>query len=152
MIYSNPSCIGAVMVIMVILSVVDGQFEPRSVQSKDYTIGIYCLSAKHTVLWSNSQDLLAWNQEDISQWSNMSTSGLLFQGASTIKIQLSMLVQCKADIIIIIISYNSMLVKLYFICRVQIKSQLYAVQIQTPNSLRVYRGLSHCQKPKSYGK
>jgi len=36
--------------------------------------------------------LLAWNQEDISQWSNMSTSGLLFQGASTIKIQLSMLV------------------------------------------------------------
>jgi hypothetical protein len=42
---SNPSCIGAVMVIMVILSVVDCQFEPRSVQSKDYTIGIYCLSA-----------------------------------------------------------------------------------------------------------
>ena len=92
MIYSNPSCIGAVMVIMVILSVGDCQFKPRSVQSKDYIIGIYCLSAKHTVLWSNSQDLLAWNQDDISQWSDMSTSGLLFQGTSTIKIQLSMLV------------------------------------------------------------
>jgi len=35
---------------------------------------------------------LARNQNNVSEWSDMSTHGLLFQWASTIKIQLSMLV------------------------------------------------------------
>jgi len=32
------------------LSAVDWEFEPRSVQTKDYKIGICCLSAKHAAL------------------------------------------------------------------------------------------------------
>jgi hypothetical protein len=39
-----------------------------------------------------SRNWLARNQNNVSEWSDMSTRGLLFQGASTIKIQLSMLV------------------------------------------------------------
>jgi hypothetical protein len=72
----------------VILSVPDeGYF-----QTKDYKIGICCFSTKHTALWSKSKDRLARNQNNVSQWSDMSTRGLLFQWTSTIKIQLSMLV------------------------------------------------------------
>ena len=37
----------------------------------------------------------------MSEWGNMSIRGLLFQWASTIKIQLGVLVKYKADIIII---------------------------------------------------
>jgi hypothetical protein len=36
--------------------------------------------------------LLAWNQDNVSKWCNMSIRGLLFQWASTMKIQLSVLV------------------------------------------------------------
>jgi hypothetical protein len=35
---------------------------------------------------------LAWNQNNVFEWSDMSTRRLLFQWASTIKIQLSVLV------------------------------------------------------------
>jgi hypothetical protein len=35
---------------------------------------------------------LARNQNNVSEWSDISTGGLLFQCASTIKIQLSVLV------------------------------------------------------------
>jgi hypothetical protein len=35
---------------------------------------------------------LSRNQYNVSEWSNMSTHGLLFQWASTIKFQLSVLV------------------------------------------------------------
>jgi hypothetical protein len=35
---------------------------------------------------------LTSNQDNVSEWDDMSIRGLLFQGASTIKIQLSMLV------------------------------------------------------------
>ena len=38
--------IGGVMVIVVASSAVDGGFEPRSDQAKDYTNGICCFSAK----------------------------------------------------------------------------------------------------------
>ena len=30
-------------------------------------------------LRSNTTDWLAWNQEDVSEWSDMSTRGVLFQ-------------------------------------------------------------------------
>ena len=36
-----------------------------------------------------SKDWLAWNQNNVSEWSDMSTRGLLFQWAGTIKIQLN---------------------------------------------------------------
>ena len=71
---------------------VDRGFEPRSGQTKDYKIGICCFSAKHAALRGKSKDWLARNQKNVSEWSDISTRGLLFQGASTIKIQLSVLV------------------------------------------------------------
>ena len=45
---------------MITLCVVDHVFEPRSGQTKDYEIGIYCFSAKHEGLRRNSKDCLAW--------------------------------------------------------------------------------------------
>ena len=60
-------------------------------QTKDYRIGICCFSAKHTALRRKSKDWLAWNQDNVSEWGNMSTRGLLFQWTSTTKIQLSVL-------------------------------------------------------------
>jgi len=72
--------------------VVDRGFDPRSGQTKDYKIGINCFSAKQAALRRKSKDWLAQNQDNVSEWGNMSVCGLLFQWASTIKIQLSVLV------------------------------------------------------------
>ena len=74
-------------------SVVDRGFEPRLSQTKDYEIGICCFSAKHPALRSRSRDW-AWNQNSVSEWSHMSSHfpQAVVQLASTIKIQLSMLV------------------------------------------------------------
>ena len=89
-------------------SAVDRGFESRSGQTKDYKIGICCFSAKHAALRRKSKDWLAQNQNNVSEWSDMSTLGLLFQcAASTINIQLSMLVQYKVDIIITSLIINS---------------------------------------------
>ena len=60
-------------------SVVDHGFEPRSGQTKDYKIGICCFSAKHAVLRRKSKDRLAWNQNNVSEWSDMSIRRLFFQ-------------------------------------------------------------------------
>ena len=67
----------------------------------DYEIGICCFSANHRVLRRNSKDCLARNQDNVSEWSDMSTHGQLFQWVSTIKIQLRELAYYTADIIII---------------------------------------------------
>ena len=77
---------------MLASNAVDRGFEPRSGQTKDYKIGFYCFSAKHAALRSKSKDWLARIQNNVSEWSNMSIRGLLYQCASTIKIQLSVLV------------------------------------------------------------
>jgi hypothetical protein len=84
--------IGGVMVCVLASSAVDRGFEPQSGQTKDYKIGICCFSAKHAALRRKSKDWLARNQNNVSEWSDISTRGLLFQWASTIKIQLSVLV------------------------------------------------------------
>ena len=55
-------CIGDVMVSVLASSVVDRGFEPRSGQTKDYTIGICCFSAKHAALRRKSKDWLARNR------------------------------------------------------------------------------------------
>jgi hypothetical protein len=60
-------------------SAVDRGFEPRSSQTKDYKIGICCFSAKHAALRRMNKDWLARNQNNVSEWSDMSTRGLLFQ-------------------------------------------------------------------------
>jgi hypothetical protein len=66
-------------------SVVDRGFEPRSGQTKDFKIGICCLSAKHAVLRRKSKNQLAGNQDNVSEWGDMSIHGLLFGWASTKK-------------------------------------------------------------------
>ena len=55
------------------------RYEPRSDQTKNYEIGICCFSAKHAVLRRKSKDWLARNQNNVSEWSDMSKHGLLFQ-------------------------------------------------------------------------
>jgi hypothetical protein len=84
--------ISGIMVSMLASSAVNRGFEHRSGQTKDYKIGISCFSTKHAALRRKSKDLLARNQNNVSEWSDMSTRRLLFQWASTIKIQLSVLV------------------------------------------------------------
>jgi hypothetical protein len=84
--------IGGVMVSLLVSSAVDHGFEPRSGQIKDYKICICCFCTKYPTLRSKSKDWLTLNQDNVYEWDNMSIWGLLFQWASTIKIQLSMLV------------------------------------------------------------
>jgi hypothetical protein len=60
-------------------SVVDRGFEPRSGQTKDDKIGICCFSAKHVALRRKSKDWLPRNQDNVSEWGDMSIHGLLFQ-------------------------------------------------------------------------
>jgi hypothetical protein len=67
------------MVSVLAFSAVDHGLEPRSGQTKDYKIGICCFSAKHAALRRKSKDVLARNQNNVSEWSDMSTRGLLFQ-------------------------------------------------------------------------
>ena len=87
-------------------SVVDRGFEPRSGQTKDYNIGICCFSTKHATLRRKRKDWLARNQGNVYEWGDMSIRGLLFQWASTIKLQLSVLVKYKAGLIIISLKIN----------------------------------------------
>ena len=89
-IYHNR--IGGVMVSVIDSSAVYRGFEPRSGQTKDYKIGICCFSTKHAALRSKSKDWMARNQNNVSEWSDMSTRWLLFQWASTLKNQLRVFV------------------------------------------------------------
>ena len=84
--------IGDVVVSVLASSAVDCGFEPRSGQTNNYTIYICCFSTKHAALMRESKDWSARNHNNGSKWSDMSTRGLFFQWASTIKIQLSLLV------------------------------------------------------------
>ena len=74
-------------------SVVDRGFETRSGQTIDYKISIFLHYAS---LRSKSKNLLAQKQNNVSEWSDMSTRGL---SVSIIKIQLYMLVWYKVDTI-----------------------------------------------------
>ena len=83
--------IGAVMVRVLVSSAVDRGFTLQSGQTKDYKIHICCFSTKHTTLRSRSKDWLARNWKNVSECSGMSNA---------IKIQFTVLVLCRADIII----------------------------------------------------
>jgi hypothetical protein len=80
------------MVSVLALSAVDHGLNPRSGQTIDYNIGIRCFFGYHVSLRNKIKDWFACNQENVSEWGEMSFRGLLFQWASTIEIQLSMLV------------------------------------------------------------
>ena len=62
---------------MLASSVVDGGFELRSVQAKDYNIGICCFSAKYATLRRKGKDCLAQNQDSVSEWDDMSIRRLV---------------------------------------------------------------------------
>jgi len=64
-VYGNR--IGGVMAGVLDSSVVDHGFEPRSGQTKDYRIGICCLCAKHAAVRRKSKDLLAQDQDNVSE-------------------------------------------------------------------------------------
>jgi hypothetical protein len=55
-------------------------------------IDICCVSTKQVALRRKSKDWLAQNQANVSKWGYMSIHRLLFQWASTIKIELNVLV------------------------------------------------------------
>jgi hypothetical protein len=61
------------MVTVLASNVVDRGFDPRSGQTKDYTIGFCCFSAKRAALRSKSKYWLARNQHNVSAWSDMQT-------------------------------------------------------------------------------
>jgi len=78
-------------------SVVDLWFEPQLDQTKYSEIWNCSFPAKHTALLSKGNDWLVRNQGNVSQWNDMCTHGLLFQWATTIKIQLRALVITKIN-------------------------------------------------------
>jgi hypothetical protein len=67
------------MVHVLVSSEVDLWFQPWSGQTKDYKIGICCFSAKNAALRRKSKDWEALNQDNVSEWGDMSIRGLLFQ-------------------------------------------------------------------------
>ena len=73
-------------------SAVDCGFEPRSGQAKVYKNDLCCFSPKHAALMSKKKDWLTRNQDNVLECGDMSTRGLLFKRANTIKIQLSVIV------------------------------------------------------------
>jgi hypothetical protein len=66
------------MVSVLASSAVDRGFEPRSGQTKDNETGMCCFSAKHAALRIKGNDWLARNQNNVSEWGDMSIRGLLF--------------------------------------------------------------------------
>ena len=94
------------MVSMLASSVIDRGFDTWPCQTKDYTFGICCFSAKHAALKRKSNDWLPRNQDNVSELGNISIRGLLFQWTSTVKIQPIVLVLYKADLIIISLKIN----------------------------------------------
>jgi hypothetical protein len=65
--------------VLVGASAVDREFDPGLVKPETIKFGICCFSAKYTALRSKSKDWLARNQDNVSEWSDMSVRGLLFQ-------------------------------------------------------------------------
>ena len=54
-------------------------FKTQLGQTKDYKMVFVYFSAEHAALRSKGKDWLDWNQNNVSEWSDMSTRGLLFQ-------------------------------------------------------------------------
>jgi hypothetical protein len=67
--------IGGAMVSMLASSAVDSGFDPRSDQPNTRN----CFSTKHAALRRKSKDYLDQNPDNVSEWSDISTCGVLFQ-------------------------------------------------------------------------
>ena len=59
---------------------------------QNYKIGLCCFSANHITLKRKSKAWLARNQNNVFEWCDMSTRGLLFHGVNTVSTQLNVLV------------------------------------------------------------
>ena len=64
---------------LLLSSSVDLGFKTRSGQTTDYKIGVCCFSAKHAALRKKNISQLVRNQDNVQEWGDMSTRGLLFQ-------------------------------------------------------------------------
>jgi hypothetical protein len=71
--------IGDVMVSVLASNAVYRVFEPLSGQTKNYTVGFYFFAAKRLGLSGKSEYWSPRNQDNVSEWSNTSIHGLLFQ-------------------------------------------------------------------------
>ena len=67
------------MVSVLVSSAVDRGLEHRSGQTKDIKIGMCCFSAENTALRRKSKDWLVQNQDNVSEWGDISIRGMLFQ-------------------------------------------------------------------------
>ena len=65
--------IDSVMVSVLASSAINCGYELRSCQTKEYKIDICCFSAKNAALQRKSKDWLARNQNNVSEWSDIST-------------------------------------------------------------------------------
>jgi len=52
--------------------------EPCLGQTKDYNIGICCFSAKYAALRREHKNWVTRNQDNVFEWGDMSTHGLVF--------------------------------------------------------------------------
>jgi hypothetical protein len=93
-------------------------------------------SDKHAVLKRKSKDWLTRNQDNVSEWGDMSIHRLFFQWAGTIKIQPSVYVLYKADLNII-----SLIINLF--CSTKMDWQKYCTILYLlPKRLNWYYNLS----------
>ena len=75
---SSINLIGGVMFGVLASSDLDHRIESWLGQTKYNKTGFGCFPANHTALRNKSKDWLARNEDNVSEWSNMSTHGLLF--------------------------------------------------------------------------
>ena len=71
--------IDGVMVSVLTSSEIDCGLEPD--KTKDYEIGVCCVSTKHTTLRRKGRNWLTLNQDTLSEWGDMSICRLLSQWA-----------------------------------------------------------------------
>ena len=64
---------------MLASSAEDSWVRARSSQTKDYIIDMCCFSAKHAALWEKNKYLLDRNQDNVSEWGDMTIRELLIQ-------------------------------------------------------------------------
>jgi hypothetical protein len=82
MLYKTSTCKTCAVVFcsttfMLATSAIDCGYELRSCQTKEYQIGMCCFSAKNAALRRKNKDWLARNQNNVSEWSDISTQWLL---------------------------------------------------------------------------
>jgi hypothetical protein len=98
--------IGDVIANMLDSGTVGRVFELRSGQTKGYEIGTCYIPIKCATLRNQRKYYLGRNQDNVYECGDMSICRLLYQQVRTITVQLRVLIQYKANIIITIIECN----------------------------------------------